>query len=112
MKGFLTWVRLSVSLEIRHIPIQRCWIVGFRYVYFDECVIEKQTFLGKLKDSYSLTAQPGEIRRNPQKGKRPIKYPYQKPQAIRRRGNTQKHAEIPKQKHPKQKHLREPYLYF
>ena len=44
--------------------MDRCWIVGFRYVYFDECVIEKQTFLGKLKGSYAVTAQPAEIRRN------------------------------------------------
>ena len=54
--------------------MDRCWIVGFRYVYFDECVIEKQTFLGKLKGSYAVTAQPAEIRRNTQ-AKTPTKTP-------------------------------------
>ena len=36
----------------------RRWIVGFRYGYCHECVIEKQAFLGRLKGSWSFTALP------------------------------------------------------
>ena len=55
--------------------IDRCWIVGFRYVYFDECVIEKQTFLGKLKGSYAVTAQPAETHKQKHL-RRPLNFYY------------------------------------
>ena len=40
---------------LRHLEL---WLVGFRYIYFYECVIEKQVFLGRLKGIWSFTALP------------------------------------------------------
>ena len=53
-------------------------MLGFA-ISIDECVIEKQAFLGKLKGSYSFNAQPNLQRLS----NTPI--------------NTQKYAETPKQ---------------
>ena len=52
--------------EIQRILTRAALIVGFRYVYFDERIIEKYGFPNRLEDSWSFTAQPGEIRRNTQ----------------------------------------------
>ena len=36
----------------------KSWIVGFRYVYSDERIIEKQNFPDRLEGSWSFTALP------------------------------------------------------